>query len=263
MTSEECRLLVLQYLAGQLTPMERVQFEARLSSDAALRLELEELRAIWQGLDVLPEEVPSPAMRARFYQRLNALERGHGRQGGSWFAGWNWRALAPLAAGLLLFAAGMYVGRSNVSAQNSAQQTEQLRSEVQNLRQVVALSLLDRQSAASRLEGLAWSSRVERPDSQLIAALLSALNHDPNTNVRLSSVDALQRFSDDSAIRKALLDSLSSQDSPLVQIALIDALVQVRGREAGRQLQRLAMDNEINAAVRQRAKWGADKLKFQ
>ncbi|HTD66783.1 MAG TPA: zf-HC2 domain-containing protein [Candidatus Limnocylindria bacterium] len=46
MTSEECRLLIPEYLSGQLTPAEMELFEAQLETSAELRMEVEELRAV-------------------------------------------------------------------------------------------------------------------------------------------------------------------------------------------------------------------------
>jgi HEAT repeat protein len=121
---------------------------------------------------------------------------------------------------------------------------------------------MDRQSANSRLEGISWISRVEKPDGDLVSALLTALNRDPNTNVRLAALDALEKFAGEPAVRKALVDALSRQDSPLVQIALIDALVHIRDNAAAGELRKLSSDTDANAAVRQRAQWGLQRLNF-
>lgn len=263
MTFEEIRVLIPQYLSGQLTASEHALFEAKLSESAELRRELEEFRSIWEGLGRIAEEEPSPAMRARFYQRLNAIERGRDRNAQGWFSWWTpARALQAIAA-LGIFFAGIYVGRLNESKPVTAGEVAQLRAQVQGLHETVALSLLERQSAASRLEGISWGSRVEQPDQELLSALVTALNRDPNTNVRLASLDALEKFSGDGGVRKALVASLSVQDSPLVQIALIDALVHVHANTAAAQLRKLTTDQELNAAVRQRAQWGLEKLTYQ
>ncbi len=113
---------------------------------------------------------------------------------------------------IALFSVGMFVGREKLGGGNvstaSTQQVKQLDTEVQTLRQTVAMSLLDRQSPTSRLEGISWSSRVERPDHDLVAALLTVLDHDSNINVRLSALDALGKFSGDPSVRKALVDAI-------------------------------------------------------
>jgi hypothetical protein len=258
MTLEECRLLIPQFLAGQLTPAESELFTAELTNNSALRCEVEELRSLWEDLALLPEAQPSPALRARFYQKLNALQRTPKRA--PW---WTLHWPRQLAVGLLLFAVGLYIGRVSMDARVHSDEMAQMRSQVQGLQEMVALSLLDRQSATSRLEGVAWSSRVERPNSELLTALVLALNHDPNVNVRLSSIDALEKFTRDAAVSKALVDSIQRQDSPLVQVALIDSLVHLRNRDAAGELKKLTADTEINPAVRQRAQWGLEKLTYQ
>jgi HEAT repeat protein len=151
----------------------------------------------------------------------------------------------------------------NFGQSPGTQEVKRLDTEVQTLRQTVALSLLERQSATSRLEGISWSSRVEHPDNDLVSALLSTLNSDPNINVRLSALDAVEKFSSDPAVRKSLVESIPRQDSPLVQIALIDAVVHMRDNTAATELRKLTGDQEVNAAVRQRAQWGLQKLTYQ
>lgn len=263
MTFEECRLLIPEYLSGQLSPAERAVFEAQLESSAELRIELEELRPVWDGLGALPEEQPSAALRARFYQRLSDVNNGRRQSFRGDFAWWR-PGLSGLvrqaAIAVLLFGLGMYAGRVNTESHKQSEEIAEMHSQVQSLRGMVALSLLDRQSATSRLEGVSWSSRVDQPDSELLSALLKALNHDPNVNVRLSSLDALEKFNREAVVRKALVDSIPLQESPLVQIALIDAVVHARENAALLELRKLMKDAEVNAAVRQRAQWGVQKL---
>ncbi|MEI9973390.1 MAG: hypothetical protein WDO73_15910 [Ignavibacteriota bacterium] len=59
---------------------------------------------------------------------------------------------------------------------------------------------------------------MQQPDSRIEQALLSALNHDANVNVRLRAVDALENMAGRTDIQRALVDSLPLQDSPLVQV---------------------------------------------
>lgn len=262
MTPEDYRLLIPEYLSGRLTAVETSFFESTIAADAALRVEVEELRSLWQGLALLAEEKPSPAMRAQFYQKLNALQRGNARpvEKHSW---WNLAWPKQLAFGALVFAVGILAGRVSLDQRVHKDEIAQMRSQVQGLQEMVALSLLERQSATSRLEGVAWSNKVNRPNDQLLNALVATLNHDPNVNVRLSSLDALEKFTGDGVISKALVDSIQRQDSPLVQVALIDSLVRIRDHSAAGEFKKLTVDSEINPAVRQRAQWGLEKLTYQ
>lgn len=265
MTSEDFRKLIPGYISGQLTPADKVLFEAELGKDPELRLEVAELHATWDDLGLLPQEQPSPALRSRFYQRLSDINNGRTRASTGGFAWWK-----PGLAGLVrqatiaaaLFCLGLFVGRSNVKEPVSTGDVAQLQTQVQDLRRTVALSLLERQSPASRLEGISWSTRVDRPDPELLTALVNTLNHDQNINVRLASLDALEKFTGDPGVRKALIGSIQRQDSPLVQIALIDALVHAGDRGAAGEFRKLTTEPDVNAAVQQRARWGLEKLRL-
>jgi len=73
-------------------------------------------------------------------------------------------------------------------------------------------------------------------------------------------VDALAKFGNNPEVRRALVDSLPVQDSPLVQIALIDLLVQFNDKDAAPELRKLAQDGQANPEVRQRASASLQKL---
>src|SRR5260370_32118610 len=90
-------------------------------------------------------------------------------------------------------------------------QVAQLRNEVNSMKQLVTLSLLQQQNASDRLRGVTWSYRVEQSDSEVLGALLTTINHDPTVNVRLAAVDAIKTFADSPLARKCLVASPSQQ----------------------------------------------------
>jgi HEAT repeats len=265
MTHEEFRQLIPEYLAGRLGPEETRAFKAQMSGQAELLMEVEELRATWQDLGIIPQSQPSAALRARFYRRVHDIQSGRSPLPRGAFVWWK-----PGLAGLVrqvtivlaLFCLGMYVGRVSMSGRATSGETAQLQGQIQNLRETVALSLLDRQSATSRMEGVSWGSQVAHPNQDLLSALIETLEHDPNTNVRLAALDALEKFSNEGPVRQAMVNALGKQDSPLVQIALIDALVHMREKNAAGEFQKLSTEADANAAVRQRAQWALKTLKF-
>jgi HEAT repeat protein len=128
------------------------------------------------------------------------------------------------------------------------------------MRQLVALSLLQQQSASERLRGVSWTYRVEPSDTEVLAALLAAVNHDPNVNVRLAAVDALRPFAAGQPTRDAVIQALPSQTDPIVQVALIDLLVDLKETEAAPELRKVAADGSTDVGVRQRAQWALEKL---
>jgi hypothetical protein len=262
----------------QFAEMLAAYCERRLSArDQAFAREHTEICAqcradaeIWQKLASLPAEQPSAASRSRFEQMLKAYEEGRweksslAKERGRWFAAWIRSSFAPplasaLAACLLL--AGFILGEHFSNAKTTINpQMASMQSELTNLRQLVALSLLEQQSASQRLQGVNYSTQVDRPDPEITSALLHALRFDSSVDVRLAALDALRRYKDDPQVRSGLLAALQEQQSPLVQIALIDLFVEMHESSAKDHLRRIEQDSKTNPTVRQRAQWGIQQL---
>jgi HEAT repeat protein len=81
--------------------------------------------------------------------------------------------------------------------------------------------------------------------------------------VRLSAVDALPKFATGPEVALAMVNSITEQESPLVQIALIDMLVQLNARGAAPGLARISNDARMDEVVRQRAAWALHKMETQ
>ncbi len=272
MICDRTREKLPELLAGRLDAATREKVIDHLDTCSACRAEAAELGVVWRGLEAMSEPEPSQAMRARFRETLAAYEEGfqdaQRRQALAipprrwWSSFWPAQPAWQVAMAAALAVAGVFGGHYLGAPQAPAHIPEiaQLKGEVDNLRQMVALSLMQQQSPTARLRGVTYSYQVARPDEQVEQALLHAVNHDSNVNVRLSAVDALSKFTADPGLRRALVDSIPVQDSPLVQIALVDLLVQVNARNAVPALRKLTSDRSIDEAVQQRAASGLAKM---
>src|SRR5229473_1318539 len=74
------------------------------------------------------------------------------------------------------------------------------------------------------------------------------------------ALDALSRHAGQPQVKKTVVDALQEQQSPLVQVALIDQLVEWRDAEAAPRLEKLRQTPNLNPTVRQRADWAISKL---
>jgi hypothetical protein len=271
-------------LAGKLDKTARETVIEHLETCSGCRAELAQLGVVWRALEGLaaPEIPPAQetSLRERFAERLAAFEAGlaQGRAEAAarqaarrpvreappawWSALWA-RPAWQFAAALGLMAIGILAGRfmAGPARDNApAPDVAQLQGQVESLRQLVSLSLLQQQSPSARLEGVNYAGQMAQPDAQVEQALLHAVNNDSNVNVRLNAVDALQKYAADPNVKRALADAVPVQDSPLVQVALIDLLVQLKDRDSAPALRALARNAEADEAVRQRATWAIQRL---
>ena len=270
MKCKDLRDRLADFLLGGGDEAVNAEINAHLAACRECSNEYESLSRLWEKLGMLGDVEPSKAMRARFYSMLDGYKDGielsmqqqKGRRGLSEWLGHLVPAAAVLqfALAALLLIAGAVIGRIFSGEGRSNSEMAQLRDEVHNMRQMVTISLLQQQSASERLAGVSWSQRVRQPDEKVLSALVHTLNYDPSVDVRLAAVDALYQFSNQNLVRKALVESLSRQLSPLVQIALIDLMVDMREKQSEEVLRRMANDNNVNETVRERAKWGLQRL---
>jgi len=248
MTCEQARLQMLGEAEGE-------DLAAHLASCEACRNELSRIGALWQSLDLLPTEEPTGKLRERFYEMLGAYRQGLSSAEPRHAFHW-WQTAAAVA----LLGVGLGAGYALRGNGQPPAEVSQLREEVASMRQLVALSLMQQQSASERLRGVSWAYQAEPSDREVLEALVTAVNHDTNVNVRLAAVDALRRFSASPETRRAVVAALPSQTTPLVQVALIDLLVDFKERDAMEVLKTLAANQQANEGVRQQAEWALEKL---
>lgn len=231
------------------------EFQAHLVDCAACRNEWNLARSTWKAMDLLPVPEPGHDMRERFYRTLEAYDRGRGEKtklASRWLAWWPMHPGLQFGLSAALLVIGIAAGYELGGRERSHAEVAQLRGEVGNMRQLVTLSLLQQQSASDRLRGVSWSYRVEQSDTEVLSALLHTVNQDPNVSVRLAAVDALRNFGDSPVARKGMTQSLLKQSSPMLQIALIDVLVELRERSAVPTLKLLLTAPNLDASVKTR-----------
>jgi len=153
------------------------------------------------------------------------------------------------------FAAGHYTGGSR-----RQEGMARMREDMREMHQLVVLSMLQQQSASKRLEAVAMGSQQAQPDPKILAALLDTLRLDNSVDVRLAALHALSEYSQQPVVRDGLVNALQGSQSPIVQVALIDLLVELRDRRAVPQLHNVQQASDLNPAVRQRAEWALREL---
>jgi hypothetical protein len=269
MNCETAREQFAGYLTDDIGAAAKDTVRGHIASCASCREEIEGLSALWTKLGVIPREQPSGRLRENFYAMLKEAQR---------VADVKMTGRKPLRfrdflKGLPVFQKPSYVYAFSFALlvvgagagyflreAGTADRTASLHRELQDMRRIVALSMIDRPSASDRLEGVGWSTRLESPGRRTLQALVDTLDRDPNVNVRLAAVDALYLFRNDPGVKDGLVRSLGRQDSPLVQVALIDLLVEIRERRAADALKKLIGEARLAPQVKQHAELGLKQI---
>jgi hypothetical protein len=274
MICDRIREQIPDCLAGRLEPAAREKVIEHLELCSACRADVAELGVVWRGLDAMKEPEPSPELRVRFMETLRAYEEGYQdaqrREAlkvphRSWWTGFwpshpAWQAAFSAVLVILGVAAGRYAMSPREAEHPAGQDMARLQGQVENLRQLVALSMMQQQSPSARMSGVTYAHQMTAPDPQVEQALLRTLRHDPNINVRLSAVDALAKFMSNPEMRRAMADAVFAQESPLVQVSIIDVLVQSNAIDAVPALKKLQVDQNADPNVRMRAEAAVKKL---
>jgi hypothetical protein len=251
MEKEKIEKLIGKFNAQQLTADEQGELEQLIESG---EVELEALAPISQLNDKISKiSFPGPGsdLDDRFYQML-ALEKGAGRSF-SWKKFFTWPELAPkLAFASVALILGIAIGY--FSKPKDTGDIQMLSQQVTDLKEMMMLSLLEKESATDRLRAVSLTEEMDYASSTVTSALIQTLNHDANVNVRLAALEALKPYVKDSSVREALILSISKQDSPLVQIAMAELMAQMQEKSSVTELQKIIQSQRTPADVKRKIK---------
>ncbi|MBC8153046.1 MAG: HEAT repeat domain-containing protein [Bacteroidetes bacterium] len=250
------------WLTGELPDADRAAFDAHVAACPGCRQALVATQQVWQRMGEVPTPEPRPQLRTQFYAMLDTFEVAETTPKRSWTnsliesfqQNWKRELMSRLAYSLVLLGVGMAAGfwlqqpqKQDVAYQ---QRIDTLSVQVQAMRQMMMLSLLENPSATERLRAVGFTKDISDADSQVIDALLMTLNNDPNVNVRLVTLEALADLAQDARVREGLVQSLTRQESPSVQVALADVMVKLQEKRSVKPLRQLLRQPGTNDLVR-------------
>lgn len=130
---------------------------------------------------------------------------------------------------------------------------QQLVKENEQQKQMLFTSLGNMESPSARIAAAMKAYRMQEADKDIVDALVTTMNEDPSTNVRLAALEALSRFHRENYVKKKLIASLKKQKDPMVQIELIHVLTEMKQKSILDDLQKMVQDVNTNEAVKERA----------
>lgn len=229
---------------------------------------IQEQYVIWSSLDEIQVPEPSAAMDAGFYRTLSSYNQIKGqpfiltrvanyldRQVMNWSGVARWSGVAAL------FIVGLFAGRFLFSLNTPAS----MRNEIvhQPSSDVASTTFVGYNAEANTAERLKEIQEIRNQPTgnhKIYEALNHALLNDKNVNVRLSAIESLVHFADDPEVRKYLIHAIPRQRSPLVQVALADAMILLQEKGAREAWEELLQSDEIHHDVKDYVEESLDKL---
>jgi len=253
--------LVVKFNEGRATPSEINEVEKLVESGAITLEDLQPLNELDHKLSLI--EFPSPSLRVddSFYDML-AMEKQKAASAFSWSKFFSIPELLPrlsfAAVALIIGLAGGYWLKP--AAPSSPGQLADVTQQLSELKEMMMLSLLEKESATERLKAVSLTQDMGQVSQKVTSALFQTLNEDSNVNVRLAALDALKPYTKEHLVRQELIRSIAQQDSPLVQVALAELMAQLQEKSSVQELQKILKSKRTPDDIKKKIEQSIDVL---
>jgi hypothetical protein len=167
---------------------------------------------------------------------------------------------ARMAAGFSLLVVGVLAGWMIGNQDTGNSDVAALRQDVNEMKQLVALSQLKKESASERIMATYEFKKMDSASDEILDALINTFHNDDNANVKNAAADALFKFGNHDKVRKAFINGLTNQTDPVLQIKLVDMLVKLNEKRALPKLQEVMQEENQMKVVKQKAAQGIGQL---
>jgi HEAT repeats len=249
MSEKQINELVAKYNNGLASLSDLNAIEQLIESGELDISQLKDIQKFEQQISMIDRGSPSVQLDAQFYSAVSQ-ERKKQKENVLSFHLPEWNVLFPrlaLAASLLI--AG-FVGGYLLQRPSQDKSVGQLTQQVSELKEMMMLSMLEKESATERLKAVSLTSDMNQVSKKVTSALFKTLNGDENVNVRLAALDVLMNYAKDGDVRAELIKSISVQDSPLVQIALAELMVTLQEKKSVTELKKLLQSKDTPKEVK-------------
>lgn len=245
---------IIAWFEGDLEESDGKQLLEEIEKKPQAKVIFKTYEKIYQELDGEEMLLPSAGFKDRFYasmkeendlknipNNVRTLPR--------------FELLKYAAAILLLVAVGVLIG-INITKQG---EITGITGELLAIKKEMK-SLLKNESTAQRIRAVRMSNKFSTPDTEILKALINTMNSDKSENVRLSAIDALEKFSDQEVVIKALLKALENSEEDFIQIKLIQILAERKQKKALPYLDQIINNKKSSKYLRNEAADGKKSI---
>ncbi len=252
---------IIDYINGQLPAEEKQAFEERLTREPDFRAAYEEEKALWDLMGRIEPPLMDDKVKSRFLDTLQVYKDAADPRPGLLIKlkeFWNFQPQLKLSYAMMMLCVGLGVGL--YFNKKNHREIARMSSEVSEMKQMMVLSLIENPSATERIRAVSMTNEIRNVDDTVIEALLSTLNHDPNDNVRLMTLEALTELADNPRVREGLVQSIVSQTSPIMQSAMADVMLRLQEKRSVKPLKNMLNRDDLNSTVKDKLEQTIQKI---
>ncbi|GCC51953.1 anti-sigma factor [Chryseotalea sanaruensis] len=241
--------LIKKYNARTADATEMQLLERFLESGEVSIEQLEDVNILQDKFEQIDNGSPSLQLDDHFYTMLTNEKR---KEKKFTFSLPTWSAFLPKLSFAVSFTIlGFFMAYFFIN-RTAAPEVKQLTQEVSDLKEMMMLSLLEKESATDRLRAVSLTDEMQQASKTVTEALIKTLNKDANINVRLAALEALKPYVGDSSVRMALVRSIAQQESPLIQVAMAELMAAIQEKHAVKELEKMLENNNTPEEVKRR-----------
>jgi hypothetical protein len=270
MQKENIEAIMWQYLQGDLPVDKKIEFEVLLSEDEILFKEFELTKKIYDEMSKVVVPAPSINMQNRFNQMLsvhteNSISTNKTLKyiksiiASFTLSKYAFPALC-LVLGFVMGVATLNIDQGLVFGKNA--EVKRLSNEVSNMKQMMMLAMLQNPIATERMKAVSYTKEFEKIDDRVMNALITTFQSDDDDNVRLLALKALLKQADKPEVREMLIESLMVEKSPIIQVALADAMIKLQEKKSVTPLKKRLKETELNKFVKEKFENTIDLLEL-
>ena len=209
MDQERLNSMIIDYIDGKLNTVDKQFIEQELVNNADAYKLYEQLREVMHTIEKAEQLEPSAKLKEKFDDFLQS-EIGQQKTKTVFFTPVWYRVAAAVALLVVGGGVGYWISQQN----RNKQEILALQMEIETVRRLALAQMNNDESASQRMLGIMAvyeSVQTNKPDDEIVDALVTTMNTDGNSNVRLAAIEALSKFTEEEKVRKALVQSLSAQ----------------------------------------------------
>ena len=242
------------------------EMQSHLEHSSELQAELLFIESFWTN-DVKPLVMPSDKLDVNFYQMLSraqsaqqdTVQQNDYRAPSpeqplslvdkvkSWFMP---TPIAQFATLTLVFVLGFNLNQAPNKEQNNEAYSV-LQQDISSLTTVLAMSMLQKDSASERLSGVAYSRQTDLSNPLLVKQLIALLARDKSTSVRLAIINSLGKLTSFGSSEQQLYTLAIEEENLLVQIELCRLLLNYGSADIKKLLTEQANQQLLKPEVRE------------